>query len=91
MDERDSAWEDDSPRFRVYVQTAVDGQESASTTTYDLTGYDFVEVLDWARGRAAIDEVFAIALVVDDDTLESVQPRTGRGLVWLQGHDRNSR
>lgn len=91
VDERDSSWEAGNPRFRVYLQTVPSRHESASTSTYDLMGYDVAEVLDWARARVSEGGECAIALVVDDDGRESIEPGTGRGLVWLHGRDLNSR
>ncbi|MFB9763703.1 hypothetical protein ACFFOS_04835, partial [Nocardioides kongjuensis] len=83
VDERSSSWEDDRPRFRVYVQDTgrpADVRASATTWTYDVTGADVLQVVDWAQREATGSRTYAIALVVDE----------GRGLVWLVGADANS-
>ena len=80
-----SGWED-QPRFRVYVHggTVLDGHDwtGGATATYDVTGADVLQVVDWAQRRATNGATYAIALVVDDR-----QDR--RGLVWLLGIDGN--
>ena len=87
-EERDSSWEDHSPLFRVYLFHRGDRPGSSwATGTYDVSGADALEVIDWAREEAG-DGPFAVALVRDD------LDRTGdirRGLVWLVGHDANDR
>jgi hypothetical protein len=88
VDERDSSWEDHRPLFRVYLFQGGDRPGSSwATGTYDVSGADALEVIDWARGEAG-DGLFAVALVRDG------LGRTGeirRGLVWLVGHDANDR
>lgn len=87
VDERDSTWEDDEPRFRVYIfydrppshGVSATGQYRA-TATYDLVGFDVLEVLRWAQERAGDDALYAVALVSD-------RRGEGRGLVWLAGMD----
>lgn len=82
VDERDSTWEDPAPRFRVYVQEPTG--DTYSTGTYDLTGADTLQAIDWAQRAAADrrDAVWALALVGDD-------ARGLRGLTWLVGMDAN--
>ncbi|MFJ3384690.1 MULTISPECIES: NUDIX domain-containing protein [unclassified Curtobacterium] len=83
VDERDSTWEDHHPRFRVYVQESSD--ETYTTATYDLTGADVLQAMDWAQRHAAAtgpDTVWALALVGRDS-------RGLRGLTWLAGMDAN--
>ncbi len=86
VDERDSSWERPAWRYRVYVQggASVGGTESpgGTTATYDVTGADVLQVLDWAQRRAGASATYSIALVVDE-------PHDGRGLVWLVGMDGN--
>ncbi|NYD56255.1 hypothetical protein BKA08_000493 [Nocardioides marinisabuli] len=86
VDERDSSWERPGHRYRVYVQ---DGARAGTaettggtTATYDVTGADLLQVVDWAQRQAGASATYAIALVVED-------PRDGRGLVWLVGMDGN--
>lgn len=98
VDERDSNWEKADPTFRVYVQSARDETHTASTATYDLSGVDVQQAIEWARNRAQDwprdqaggDSSFAVALVVDDQAQESLEPGTGRGLIWLLGRDANT-
>jgi hypothetical protein len=82
VDERDSTWEDPSPRFRVYLQ--IPSGDGYATETFDLIGADVVQAIDWAQ-RSAADRpgaVWSLALVGDD--------RRGlRGLTWLVGMDAN--
>ena len=89
VDERDSSWEDHRPLFRVYLFQGGGRAESPwPTDTYDVTGADALEVIDWAQEQAG-DGLFAVALVRDD--LNRVESVTRRGLVWLVGHDANGR
>lgn len=87
VDERDSSWEDDRPRFRVYVHGSRADTTFGSTVTYDVTGADVLQVIDWAQRHVTGQETFAVALVVDDTGYEATSPGHGRGLVWLLGTD----
>jgi hypothetical protein len=89
VDERDSAWEREDPTFRVYLQYRARTGQSAATETYDVTGADVLQVIEWARREAGSDRTFAVALVHDDVYLEQIDRGRGRGLVWLMGHDAN--
>ncbi len=89
VDERDSGWEREDPTFRVYLQTRVGPGQSASTATYDVTGGNVLQVIEWAGRAAGNERTFAVALVYDDVYLEQVNPGIGRGLVWLLGRDAN--
>jgi hypothetical protein len=82
VDERDNRWEDDRPRFRVYLHGSGETSTGGWTDTYDVTGADLLQVLDWAQRQAGDRLTYAIALVRDD-------PGHGRGLVWLVGRDGN--
>ena len=94
VDERDSRWEDHSPRYRVYVfdesgrRGEPDGtlSQGYATSTWDVTGADLIDTLRWAQDRAGDRGLFSIALVADGyDTY------TERGLVWLVGMDYQDR
>lgn len=87
VDERDSSWEDEHPRFRVYVHGSQADTTFGSTVTYDLTGADVLQAIDWAQRHVTGQETFAIALVVDETGYEATDPGHGRGLVWLLGTD----
>jgi hypothetical protein len=80
VDERDSTWEDDHPRFRVYLHGSGPESTSGWTATYDVTGADVLQVIDWAQRQAGESLTYAIAIVRED---------AGRGLVWLVGRDGN--
>lgn len=84
VDERDSGWEDASPRFRVYLFSG-DGP-SHSTWTYDITDADVLEALRWAHAEAGPDRMYAVALVRDEVQSDGEEVR---GLVWLLGMDAN--
>lgn len=47
VDERDSSWEFDEPRFRVHLQEASGSSVGRRTATYDIVGADVVQVIDW--------------------------------------------
>ena len=84
VDERNSCWESTSPRFRVYRYRLDHLAQSWTTATDDITESDAFEVIDWARQQAGGDQLYAVALVVDD----RARPEGGqRGLVWLVGDD----
>lgn len=87
VDERDSGWEDDRPRFRVYLHTSGETSTLGSTATYDVMGADVLQVIDWAQRQAGEDQVYAVALVRDEPRRDP--SGTGRGLVWLVGRDGN--
>ncbi|WP_439936295.1 hypothetical protein ACS3YM_10005 [Nocardia sp. N13] len=84
VDERDSCWEDDSPRFRVYLHSHP-GPGSA-TSTYDLTGADALQAIDWAQSHVSAGGTYAVALVWERPGPDGPQ----RGLVWLVGIDGNT-
>ncbi len=81
VDERDSSWETNDPRYRIYV---VAGAGSV-VTTVDLIDATFKDAEWSATTLAGDDNLWSIALVVDD----SGRGR-GRDLIWLVGGDYNS-
>jgi hypothetical protein len=87
VDERDSHWENDHPRFRVYLRRTQGSYIGGWTETYDITGADVMQVIDWAQRRAGESLVYSVALVYDDRAQEQSMPGHGRGLVWLVGMD----
>ena len=89
VDERDSSWEDPNPRFRVYLHGSGETTTGGSTDTYDITGADVLQVIDWAQRQAGHRLTYAVALVRDDQEQERINPGCGRGLVWLVGMDGN--
>ncbi len=91
VDERDSGWELSTPRFRVYLHGSGESSTAGWTDTYDITGADVVQVIDWAQRQAGDSLTYAVALVWDDPAQEDVNPGSGRGLVWLVGMDGNGR
>jgi len=79
VDERDSSWEIDTPRFRIYV---FEGAANA-VSTFDVVDATVEEALEAARVQSRSDRhVWSLALVHDDG-------RSGRGLIWLSGNDYN--
>lgn len=90
VDERDSNWENDHPRFRVYLHSSGGTTTHGSTDTYDITGADVLQVIDWAQRQAGESLTYAVALVYDDKAEEQLNPGHGRGLVWLVGIDGNT-
>jgi hypothetical protein len=89
VDERDSGWEDSDPRFRVYLHGSGETSTEGWTDTYDMTGADVLQVIDWAQRQAGDQLTYAVALVRDDKEAKRLNPRFGRGLVWLVGMDGN--
>jgi hypothetical protein len=89
VDERDSNWEVRTPRFRVYLHGGGPDKTYGRTWTYDITGADALQAIDWARRQAGDRLTYALALVLDDPTEEQRNPGHGRGLVWLVGMDGN--
>ncbi len=89
VDERDSSWEDPAPRFRVYLHGSGETSTHGSTDTYDITGAEVLQVIDWAQRQAGDRLTYAVALVRDDAERERHDPGCGRGLVWLVGADGN--
>lgn len=89
VDERDSSWEDPTPRFRVYLHSSGAEATYGSTWTFDITGADVLQVIDWARRQAGDQLTYSVALVRDDADEERRNPGHARGLVWLVGMDGN--
>ena len=79
VDERDSTWERNDPRFRVYVFKGAGN----TTTVMDITDATVEEALESAHALANGGEhLWSLALVQDD-------ARGRRGLLWLSGMDYN--
>ncbi|MGH3476488.1 MAG: hypothetical protein ACRDPQ_06285 [Nocardioidaceae bacterium] len=89
VDERDSGWEDDAPRFRVYLHGSGETSTAGWTDTYDITGADVLQAIDWAQRQAREQLIYAVALVRDDADPDRLGHGAGRGLVWLVGMDGN--
>ncbi len=89
VDERDNGWEQPVSRYRVYLHGSGEGTTVGWTDTYDITGADVVQVIDWAQRQAGDSRTYAVALVYDDRAQEDQNPGHGRGLVWLVGMDGN--
>lgn len=89
VDERDSSWEVHMPRFRVYIHDSGPDSTQGATATHDITGADVLQVIDWAQQHTHGDQTWSVALVVDDEAQEALNPGHGRGLVWLVGADGN--
>jgi len=90
VDERDSGWENSRPRFRVYLHGSGPKSTYGWTDTYDVTGADVLQVIDWAQRQAGDSLTYAVALVHDDPARGQMDPGSGRGLVWLVGMDGNT-
>ena len=84
VDERDSCWEDDAPRFRVYLHSGPGA--GGATDTHDLRGGDVLQAIDWAQEHVPELGTYAVALVWDRPGATGPE----RGLVWLVGIDGNS-
>jgi hypothetical protein len=89
VDERDSNWENANPRFRIYLHGSGESTTSGWTATYDITGADVLQAIDWAQRPAGHSLTYAVALVCDDNTHQQSNPGYERGLVWLVGMDGN--
>jgi hypothetical protein len=56
VDERDASWEGPDPRFRVYLHGSGETETAGWTDTYDITGGDVLQVIDWAEAsRRKVD------------------------------------
>ena len=89
VDERDNNWEKSDPRFRVYLHGSGTSTTHGWTATFDITGADVLQVIDWAQRQAGDSLAYAVALVWDDQAREPSHPGRARGLVWLLGMDGN--
>jgi hypothetical protein len=90
VDEHDNNWENNHPRFRVYLHGSGQSTTHGWTDTYDITGADVLQVIDWAQRQAGDSLTYAVALVYDDQAREQLNPGCARGLVWLVGIDGNT-
>lgn len=79
VDERESAWERDDARYRIYV---FEGAGNA-VKTFDLEDATVEEALETADGLAGRGERLWSLALVENDT------RGLRGLIWLSGMDYN--
>lgn len=80
VDERDHDWELDRPNFRVYFFTE-NQPGSFQTDTYDIEDVSLSTVRAWAQDQARGRAIGICALV---------DVGGSRGLVWIDGYDRNS-
>lgn len=79
VDERDSTWERDDARYRIYTY---EGAGNA-VTTFDVEDATIEEALETAEAMSAGNtRLWSLALVENDS-------RGLRGLVWLSGMDYN--
>lgn len=79
VDERDSTWERDDARYRLYVFKGAD----SAVTTVDLVDATIEQALESALALSNGDEhLWSLALVETDS-------RGMRGLIWLSGMDYN--
>lgn len=79
VDERDSTWERDDARYRVYVFTG----PGNAVTTFDIVEATIEEALETAQSMSdGGSRLWSLALVEDD-------ARGMRGLIWLSGMDYN--
>ncbi|MDN3494975.1 hypothetical protein QL996_03465 [Planococcus sp. APC 4015] len=79
VDERDSTWERDDARYRLYVFEGAGN----SVTTLDVIDATVEQALETAAALSDGDEkLWALALVENDS-------RGMRGLIWLSGMDYN--
>jgi hypothetical protein len=84
VDERDTGWEDSTPRFRVYLFSG-DGP-SHTTWTFDITGGDVLDAIRWAQTEAGTARMYSVALVREERQPDG---EAVSGLVWLVGMDAN--
>lgn len=88
VNERDSSWEDDHPRFRVYIFRFENDDPghlpigTFSTDTSDLTECEVVDAIAWAESQVGPKDLYAVALVGEHNGYEK-----RRGLSWLVGGD----
>jgi hypothetical protein len=79
VDERDSTWERDDARYRIYVFKGADN----AATTFDILDATIEQALESTSALSNGDEhLWSLALVEDDS-------RGLRGLIWLSGMDYN--
>ena len=84
-DERDSSWEQNRPRYRVYFFRDGDRPgRSWSVDTFDVEDAEVLETVAWAEREIGDEGLYAVALVGEHGT----GPHS-RGLVWLVGMDAN--
>jgi hypothetical protein len=75
VDPRDAAWEDETPRYRVYFWTPAGGADEN-----EISGVDVQEVIEWAEANRG-ERTYSLYVCVDLDDM---------GLVRLAGRDPNS-
>lgn len=84
VDERTSSWEVSRSIYRVYIHGLNEEGEIDTTVTYDISGADVLQALDWAQKRAGIGHAWALALVTKQPNGDG---HLVPGLVWLVGMD----
>lgn len=84
IDERDVGREISVSTFRVFRFRSADGQAPPwRSSAFDLRGVDVLAAMEWARSRAAADEIIAIAAIFGDEAPH-------RSLAWIFGIDPNT-
>ncbi len=91
VDERDSWWDDEHPRFRIYIQDIYRPWYGSATATYDLEDCDVLEAIEWAKAHTGVGKTYSVTLVRDElrPTWSDPPAELRRGLVWLLGADVN--
>lgn len=94
VDERTNCQERHDPCFRVYLHESGGDTTFGAVATYDITGADVLQVIDWAQTQAegwsratgGARPTYAIAYVPEGPATSDLDRRT---LVWLLGVDGN--
>ncbi len=94
VDERTNYRERHDPCFRVYLHESGGDTTFGAVATYDITGADVLQVIDWAQTQAegwsratgGARPTYAIAYVPEGPATSDLDRRT---LVWLLGLDGN--
>lgn len=50
--EYDRSGQEHNPRFRVFFQEGIGTETGGTTTVYEITGADALQVIDWAQRHA---------------------------------------
>ena len=80
VDERNSGWENPHPRLRVYLHGSGPTSTHGWTDTYDVTGADVAQVIDWAQRQAGDALTYAVALETSTYVPEPI------AMSWAREH-----
>lgn len=89
VNEPDSFWELDTPRFRVDLHGSEANTTYGSSGTYDIIGADVLRAIDRANAERVVSSPTRSRSRSKAPSKRSQSRSHGRGLIWLVDRDGN--